>query len=82
MRSSSSWRLHSVTNTQLNENKRERGSKSNFKTMRGNNGVLKRLHTSSEPRRHSDAGSGTRLETNWKQTPNTKRDEMMLTAEQ
>lgn len=63
MRSSSSWRLHSVTNTQLNENKRERGSKSNFKTMRGNNGVLKRLHTSSEPRRHSDAGSGTRLET-------------------
>lgn len=72
MRSSASWRLHSVTNTQLNENKRERDSKSNFKTTRGNNGVLKRLHTSSEPRRHSDAGSGTRLETETGNTQQTK----------
>lgn len=82
MRSSSSWRLHSVTNTQLNENKRDRGSKLNFKTMRGNNGMLKRLHTSSEPRRHSDAGSGWRRKLETHNKPNRKRHEMMLKAEQ
>lgn len=82
MLSCSSSRLHSVTNTQLNENKRERGSKSNFKTTRGNNGVLKRLHTSSEPRRHSDAGRGWRQKLETHNKPNTKRDEMMLKPEQ
>lgn len=50
--------MNSVTNTQMNENKRGRGSKLNLnQNTRGE--ILDML---SEPRRHSDAGSRTRLE--------------------